>query len=131
MDDTGYISPLVVSALQKAVEDELASKGFREIQSEGDSDIELSLVLRTRRELVSYEQGPNPCRDNDCWEVIDPGSNVRMDLRTTGFLAADIYVQNQPVWRGWVETTLYPKDRDAAGEVIARAIPKLFESFPP
>ena len=129
VDDTGYVAPLVVSQMQRAVEAELAGKGFSLVDSGGD--VELSMVLRTRRELASYSSSPSPCESNDCWERVSTGTNVRMDIRTVGFLAADIYVEGQAIWRGWVETNLYPKDRDAAGEVISRAIPKLFESFPP
>ena len=93
--------------------------------------VEVSMVLRTRRELASYSSTASPCDTTDCWERVNTGANVRMDIRTVGFLAAEVYVDGQAIWRGWVETTLYPKDRDAAGEVITRAIPKLFESFPP
>ncbi|MEQ8692906.1 MAG: hypothetical protein RIC89_18990 [Pseudomonadales bacterium] len=46
-------------------------------------------------------------------------------------MAADVFYQGEPIWRGWVETTLYAKDRDQAEEVISNAIPKLFETFPP
>ena len=129
VDDTGYVSPLVVSQLEKAVVAELQGKGFQ--PTETNADVEISLILRTRRELASYRSSPSPCESSDCWERVDTGANVRMDIRTVGFLAADIYLDGQPIWRGWVETNLYPKDRDASTEVITRAIPKLFESFPP
>ena len=135
VDDTGYVSPVAVVGIEKAVVAELESKGFRLVSGDmpgaQSPDIEVSLVLRTRRELVSFNSQESPCASNDCWERINTGSNVRMDIRTIGFLAGDIYVDGQPVWRGWVETQLYPKDRDGADEVVARAIPKLFESFPP
>ena len=129
VDDTGFVAPMMVDQLQRAVVDEMTNKGFQLV--DGNADVTLSMVLRTRRELVSYNSSPSPCETNDCWERVSTGTNVRMDIRTVGFLAADIYVDGQAIWRGWVETDLYPKDRDAAGEVIARAIPKLLESFPP
>ena len=98
---------------------------------EAYADIEIALTLRTRRELVSMTINESPCTDNNCWERVNPGANTRMDMRTIGFLAADVYYAGEPIWRGWVERNLYPKDRDAAEEVISEAVPALFESFPP
>ncbi|MEM9622833.1 MAG: DUF4136 domain-containing protein [Pseudomonadota bacterium] len=131
-DSTGFVGPLAVRALEESVQAELAAKGFSFVETtQGESNVQVQLTLRTRRELVSFETGGSPCHDVDCWERIEPGAGTRMDIRTIGFLAADVFHQGEPIWRGWVETTLYPSDRDAAGEVIARAVPKLFESFPP
>ena len=84
-----------------------------------------------RRELVSMTVNESPCVDTDCWERVDPGGTTRMDMRTIGFMAADVYFSGEPIWRGWVERNLYPKDREAAQTVIAEAVPVLFESFPP
>jgi hypothetical protein len=136
VDTTGYISPIVEKYLAQSVVAEMNSKGisFSEDPNGLDptnDDLSVAITLRTRRELVSFETAPNPCQDVDCWERIDPGAATRMDIRTIGFLAADIYYRGEAVWRGWVETSLFPKDRDNAEEVIAKAIPKLFESFPP
>ena len=138
-DRTGYVSPLMEKGLAQAVVKELAGKGFSFVDRvEGDpatteqiADIEIALTLRTRREMVSMTVNESPCVDTDCWERVDPGSNTRMDMRTVGFLAADVFFAGEPIWRGWVERDLYPKDRDAADEVISEAVPALFESFPP
>ena len=138
-DRTGYVSPLMEKGLAQAVVAELGGKGFSFVERvEGDpgmteqvADIEVALTLRTRRELVSMTVNESPCVDTDCWERVDPGANTRMDMRTVGFLAADVYFAGEPIWRGWVERDLYPKDRDAAEEVINEAVPALFESFPP
>ncbi len=128
-DDTGYVSPLMRDALRQAVAGHLAGKGFT--ATEDTADVQVMLTLRTRRELVSFETGGSPCRDVDCWEQITPGAGTRMDIRTIGFLAADVFYGGKPIWRGWVETNLYPRDRDGAEDVIARAVPELFASFPP
>ncbi len=135
-DKTGYVSPIVERELVKAVANELNNKGFSyadqsDTANAQGSEIKVSVVLRTRRELVSMETNPSPCLETDCWERIEPGAGTRMDIRTIGFLAADVFFAGEPIWRGWVETNLYPHDRDHAAEVIAKAIPKLFESFPP
>ena len=129
-DQTGYISPIVAKGLSEAVLVELGRKGFTYVETE-EADIEVALTLRTRRELMSMTINESPCVDADCWERIDPASTTRMDMRTIGFLAADVYFENQPIWRGWVERTLYPKDRDNASAVVSEAVPALFESFPP
>ncbi len=131
-DETGYVSPIAVKALEQAVQAHLEEKGFAYAGDDAaQGDFEVQLTLRTRRELVAYESSGSTCQDSDCWERVDPGAGTRMDIRTIGFLAADVYSDGNPIWRGWVETALYPKDRDAAAEVIGRAIPKLFEAFPP
>ena len=138
-DHTGYISPLVAKGLTQAVAAELQNKGFAFVERvEGDSvdveqaaDIEVALTLRTRRELVSMTVDESPCVDTDCWERVDPGSTTRMDMRTIGFLAADVFYAGEPIWRGWVERNLFPKDRDQSEAVIRESVPALFESFPP
>ena len=131
VDDTGYVSPLVIAGLQNAVEDLMKTKGFTKAETPEAADLALDLTLRTRRELVSFETGGQVCADTSCWEKANTGMSTRMDVRTIGFLAADVYLEDAAVWRGWVETTLYPSDRDNSSEVVERALPKLFETFPP
>ncbi len=135
-DRTGYISPAIVKGLERAVIGELQGKGLKYVErSESQGvvwpDVQVSLVFRVRREVVSMSMNDSPCTSTDCWERVDMGASARMEVRTIGFLAADVYYLGEPIWRGWVERTLYPDDRDNAGEVVREAIPKLFESFPP
>jgi len=133
-DPTGYVSPVIVQGLQKAVIGELEKKGFQFIAgkpAEVTADIRVALTFRTRREVVSMTTTTSPCDSTDCWERVDMGAAERMEIRTIGFLAADVYYLDEPVWRGWVERTLYPEDRDHADKVLGTAIPVLFESFPP
>ena len=129
-DRTGYISPIVERGLVNAVIAEIASKGFT-YAGDSDADFEVALVMRTRRELVSITIDESPCTAADCWERVDPGSSTRMDMRTVGFLAADVYYEGEPIWRGWVERNLYPEDRDNPEGVVSQAVPALFETFPP
>ena len=134
-DATGYVGPLAVKAIEAAVVKELGNKGLelsdRTSGAFSSADLEVSLLLRTRRELVAFENNASVCTHSDCWERIDTGSQTRMEIRTIGFLAADVFYKGEPIWRGWVETYLFPKDRDAAEKVIGKAIPRLFETFPP
>ena len=138
-DRTGYISPLMEKGITQAVIAELSRKGFsfvERVQGSGpnavqNADVEVALTLRTRRELVSMTVNESPCVDTDCWERIDPGASTRMDMRTIGFLAADVYFAGEPIWRGWVERNLYPKDREQSETVVSESVPALFESFPP
>lgn len=130
-DRTGFVSPLVTSQLKLAIEQELASKGFRAVASDAEADMELSVTLKARRELISFDAGGQVCADSACWEKVNTNSGMRVETRTVGFLASDVYLDGNPVWRGWVETALFRDDRDDPSEVMSRAIPKLFESFPP
>ena len=133
-DRTGYVSPVIVKGLENAVIAELGKKGFTFLTTvpEGEkADLRVAMTFRTRREVVSMSSTTSPCESTDCWERVDLGSAERMEIRTIGFLAADVYYQDEPVWRGWVERTLYPDDRDHADKVLGTAIPALFESFPP
>lgn len=134
-DDTGFVSPIIVQQLQEAVEDQLSSKGFAYVDPiDSDSiraDVQVRIALRTRRELMAMTIDDVPCAHVDCWERIDTSDHTRFDMRTMGFLTADVYHFGKPIWRGWVERPLYPEDRDKAVEVIRAAVPALFESFPP
>lgn len=133
-DPTGYVSPVIVKKLEAAVIAELGKKGYAfqsDSTTEAYRDVEVALTFRTRREVASWTTETTPCDSTDCWERVDLGSAQRMELRTVGFLAADVYFKGEAVWRGWVERVLYPEDRDHADKVLAEAIPALFESFPP
>ena len=89
--------------------------------------------MRLRREIDStnvYGEELGACLDPFCLRSpTDPG--VRFLTRTVGFLAADAYFDGKPIWRGWVERTLHPSERDNAGAVIGEALPLLFKDFPP
>lgn len=133
-DHTGYVSPVIVRGLEKAAIGELQKKGFQFLAGkpgEVSADLQVALTFRTRREVVSMTTTSSPCDTTDCWERVDMGTAERMEIRTIGFLAADVYYLGEPVWRGWVERTLYPEDRDHAEKVLGTAIPALFETFPP
>ena len=133
-DKTGYVSPAMLKILEDAVVARLNAKGFRLVdptEMDQEADVQIALNLRTRRELYSMTSNESTCLTTDCWERIDMGSNVRMDVRTVGFLSADVYHLGEPIWRGWVERSLSPADRDSGEVVIDEAVPALFESFPP
>ncbi|MFK7912432.1 MAG: DUF4136 domain-containing protein [Pseudomonadales bacterium] len=132
-DETGYISPTILVQLEQALQQELLNQGLQYVDATatGDkADVTIAIALRTRRELHSIDTASSSCKHEGCWERIDMGANTRMDLRTSGFLSADAYYQNKPIWRGWVERWLYTGDRDQALEVIGKALPALFETFP-
>jgi hypothetical protein len=133
-DATGYISPLVVEALEKEVIRELESKGLSFVERrDGDqlTDLELSLTLKTRRELICRTVDEVPCIGDDCKACFELSPNAHIEYRTVGFLAADIYFLDKPTWRGWVERPLYPSERDNPVGVMDAVIPVLFETFPP
>ena len=134
IDSTSYVSPIMQSALRDVVVAELARKGL-EFVERGESaqwtDVEVALTLRVWREVVSVTNNELPCQGTRCWEHIDLTSATGVEMQTMGFLAADVYHLGKPIWRGWVERSLYTPDRDTAGEVIAQAVPLLFKTFPP
>lgn len=134
-DQTGFVSPLIVTQLQSAIEDELRGKGLvyvdpGAVETE-PPEVQVKIGLRTRRELVSLTVNDMPCAHVDCWERLAVADPTRFDTQTIGFLSADVYHLGKPIWRGWVERPLYQSDRDEADEVIQAAVPALFESFPP
>ena len=128
-DDTGYVSPLAVDSLEERMIEHLAGKGFEFVDDAANAEFTLSINLSTRRELVSATI--DATRDADRWEPVQLSDGARFDLRTVGFLSADAFVDGKPIWRGWVERNLYPKDRDQADLVIGEAVPLLFATFPP
>ena len=80
VDDTGYVSPLMAQSLRAGINKHLLGKGFREVAQ--GADVEVTVELRIRRELVAVETGSNPCHVTECWERIDTSAGTRMDLRT-------------------------------------------------
>lgn len=128
-DDTGYISPLTIAGLKSSIVEHLSAKGFELTDDAGSADFVLDVSLSTRRELKSVTYPP--ISDVDRWETIEMTDGARFDLRTVGFMSVDAFVDGVPVWRGWVERDLYPKDRDRSNLVIGAAVPKVFEAFPP
>jgi hypothetical protein len=122
----------MLKVLEEAVVKRLEAKGFTLVdRADTGADVQVALNLRTRRELYSFSSNQSTCLTTDCWERIDMGASVRMDVRTVGFLSADVYHLGDPIWRGWVERSLSPSDRDAGEAVIEQAVPALLESFPP
>lgn len=133
IDESGYISPAIVEQLKSAVVSELGDKGFRfvaEPTAAAPVDVRVQLYLRARREMLATTNNGYPCNYPDCWRPAS-NSSVQMDVHTIGFLAADVYYQDKPIWRGWVERNLFPSERDKAAAVIEQAVPALFETFPP
>ena len=138
-DQTGFVSPLALRALEQAVKDELSGKGFTFVNRREDSiaesdqwsDLEVAITLKTRREVICMTADGFPCGRGDCRDCVDFNFPADMEMRTVGFLAADVYYLGTPIWRGWVERDLFTGDRNNAEAVIGEAVPVLFESFPP
>jgi hypothetical protein len=132
-DQTGYISPAIVTMLERRVEVELAGKGFERVvtpSSTTTTGMQVAITLRARRELVAHT-AQTICSQPDCRNMGNYSTATEADMRTIGFLAADVYYNGKPIWRGWVERNLYPSERDNAQSVVEEAVPVLFESFPP
>lgn len=136
-DQTGFVSPLVVKALEARVIEELSRKGFKFVERrETDvddqwSDLEVSLTLKTRREIICMSADGFQCGRGDCRDCVDFNFPASMETRSVGFLAADIFYLGSPVWRGWVERDLFVGDRNNTDAVINEAVPVLFGTFPP
>ena len=134
-DATGYISPLVVEGLEREVIRELQTKGLMFVERREDdqlADLELSLTLKTRREVICRTVDEVPCLGPECQNTcFELSPNAHVEYQTVGFIAADIYFLGEPTWRGWVERPLYPSERDNPSGVMESVIPALFETFPP
>lgn len=132
-DETGYISPAIVAALRDRVVTDLAAKGFVLSDPTAQADaLQIQLTLRVRREIVavSRDDRMDGCRFPDCIQSpTDPGNWIF--TKTIGFLSADAYFDEEPIWRGWVEQELFPADRDRADAVLSEAVPRLLNAFPP
>jgi len=132
MDETGYISPVIIELLKREVAEALVSKGFLFVSDDtASANLQIQLYLRTRRELHNYEQYDprHGCVYPDCWYA--PHSRkLLIHTRTVGFLAADVYQGDTAIWRGWIERPLAASERDKAHEIIGNTVPVLFENFP-
>lgn len=133
IDESGAISPAIVEQLKRAVIDEMRLKGYEFVPRQGDSppaEVTVGLYFLVRREATASSLDTiQPCTYPNCWRA-PHDERVRLDIRTIGFLAADLYFQGKPIWRGWVERILNPSERDAASQVIGEAVPLLLDDFP-
>jgi len=135
IDESGYISPAILEQLRKRVELEMANKGYKLMDDESDgapADLVLQLYVQARRELRdsgAYGELVGPCSYPSCWQA-SHNPSLRMHVQTIGFVAADIYQGDKAIWRGWVERTLHPTERDKALPLIESAVTLLFAKLP-
>ena len=127
-DEFNYVGPVLQELLRDRVVAHLASLGYAYSDS-AEATFELGLDLSTRRELQSLSRDLDVVVERG--EVAVLGGADQFMVRSVGFISADVYVDGRPIWRGWVEQILYPRDRDRAASVIEDAVPRLFAAFPP
>jgi hypothetical protein len=104
--------------LRSAVEDQLAAKGFRKLEATGDADV-----------LLVYHAGVRDRIDVQQWGYVARRSDVRQYQE--GTLVIDVVDARSKslVWRGTAAGEM--RGPDHSGQRLAKAMQKMFASFPP
>jgi len=110
--------------IRQIVDDEMASKGFRKVETNPDLLVGYQAALGREKQLNGWGAGPR----------FGGMGTVTTSTITTGKLVVDLYdpARKQLVWRGDVEKALNPsKDPDKNYKRLQSALAKLFKNYPP
>jgi hypothetical protein len=104
-----------------AIENQLAMKGIRKVESEPDMQVDYHASVR--EEIDTYAVHPQPS-----WDVYD----VRVHRYEIGTIIVDLQdsESRQLLWRGIVSRTVSSRPEKDRGR-INKGIEKLFKKYPP
>lgn len=119
-----------------AIEDELAQRGFREVEAREDADflVTYSVILEQRLQVDGYGLGAGAGTLGDRYYGFGQaysGANIRAYQESTliiDFLDPD---NEDLVWRGWGSGIVETRDRDRRRERLARGVEAILAVFPP
>lgn len=129
---SGYVSPLNVQRIERAIESELTAKGFEQRGEAEEADFLVSFTVGTREE-VDVNRYPVTYRGR--WVGHWPYQIEAVDVHsyTQGMLAIDIHDREhgRPVWHGLAGKRVTGADIEDSGPVIREAVAAVLASFPP
>lgn len=132
-------SPLLQPRIMAAIEDELAGKGYRKVDSEDAADFVVAFTVGSREEIKvdtypsMYGGYAFPGRWGGPYYGISYGTETRVRQYDEGMLAIDVFdvAERKPVWHGVVTKSITDADRAAGDEPIRAGVAAVLESFPP
>lgn len=134
--DNPAISQLYDQRIQSAMEEELAKKGLRRVQTGGDLVIGYQGSVDKQTQYTTFSDG-GPWGYGPRWGYGAGWGGPSMSTTTestipVGALTVDVMHpgQKQLLWRGTATDTLSDKP-DKNNKKIQKAVKKLFEKYPP
>ena len=131
--DDGYISPLNVQRIERAIENELTTHGYRQLANPDDADFLVTFTVGTR-DRIYVERYPLAYRDRWIrhWPYYYSGV-VDVHEYTEGMLAIDIFdrLTMHPVWHGVARKRIRGADTRDPEPQIKRAVTAILGEFPP
>jgi Domain of unknown function (DUF4136) len=120
---------LLDSDIKRAVDAQLAAKGLRRVESEGDLLVGYQAAISQEKQFDGVPSGP-PWWGNWGW------GNTRVTTSTidVGKLVIGLFdpAKKQLVWRGSASKTLdIMQDPDKNYRTLEKAMAKLFKNYPP
>ena len=131
-DSDTSISLLNRRRIVEGIEAALLAKGFVRAERRESADFTVAYTIGTR-ERLSVMSAPEPFLHPWPWGWSPYRRDVDVFSYTEGSLSIDILdgPTRQPIWHGVSRQSLSPKDLDAAGERLPRAITLILAPFPP
>jgi Domain of unknown function (DUF4136) len=110
--------------IKRAVDEQLAGKGLRRVDSGGDLQIAYQVALDKEKQFTGFSMGPR-------WNAMGQVNSSTIEI---GKLVVHIYdpAKRQLVWRGDAAKTLdIKKDPEKNFKNLEKAMAKLFKNYPP
>jgi len=131
------VSPLAEGRIQRAITDNLSSKGIRYVADQAKADFVVAFSVGAR-EKISVTSSPYPA---GVW----PGAygyhgwgygyynDVDVRQFTEGRLAIDVFdvAQKRPVWHGYATKNVTSAMRKDPEKTVNEAVTAIFKDFPP
>ena len=126
------ISPNILVKIETALQNELARKGYRFVDTKGDADFAVVASVGTR-EAFDIERYPELVRVDPVWGQGIYVDNFRADEYTEGSLSVDVFDLKKaaPVWHGVGQRRLTTRELGGREEDIDRSVAMILSSFPP
>jgi hypothetical protein len=118
------LNPITQKNIQQAIERQLALKGLRKVEQNGDLDVAYRTGMSREKQISGWRTGPR-------WTG---GAMATTSTTYIGMLIVDMYdpATRQLVWRGEVSKALHlSNNADKNHKNLQKAIAKLFKKYPP
>ncbi len=115
---------LIDQNIKRAVDEQLAGKGLRRVESGGDLHIAYQVALDKEKQYTGFSMGPR-------WNGTAQVNSSTIDI---GKLVVHVFdpAKGQLVWRGDASKTLdIKKDPEKNYKNLEKAMAKLFKNYPP
>ncbi len=129
----GYVSSLDQQRIVRAVDAELAAKGYRKLAAAGAADLVVSygIGVEEKTHVARYPSATGVRGDTDySYGSWYSNTQTRVETHAEGTISIHFYdrATQQAVWVGWAQKRL--EQGDDSEEVIGKAIAAVMADFP-